>query len=247
MTRHVAAAASAPAAWAGPVVVTGAARAGQLGMAIARSFAEHGAHVAIVARTLDDARARAAELRAEGLVVSPFDCDLSDPSATATLAATINSEIGDAAALVNAAGGFAFSGPVADADPLIPAAQFTISALTAYNATKSFLPALRKTRGSIVFIASAAVLPGGRVKGVSGYAMAKAGVLALMHAVAQEEAANGVRSNAIAPGAVRTSSNVESMSPSTRYVEPESVSAVIRFLCSPDAANVTGQVIEVAP
>ena len=246
MTRQVAAA-SAPAAWAGPVVVTGAARAGQLGIAIARSFAEHGAHVVIVARALNDARARAAELRAEGLTVSPFECDLSDPRATTALAATISAETGDIAALINAAGGFVFSGPVADADPLVPSAQFTTSALTAYNATQAFLPSLRTTRGSIVFIASAAVLPGGRAKGVSAYAMAKAGVLALMRAVAQEEAANGVRSNAIAPGAVRTASNVESMAPTTRYVEPESVAAVIRFLCSSAAVNVTGQVVEVAP
>lgn len=246
MTRSVAAA-PAPAGWAGPVVVTGAARSGQLGVAIARSFAQHGAHVAVVARVLDDASARAAELRAEGLNVSPFGCDLSDPHATVALATTISAEIGDAGALINAAGGFAFSGPVADADPLVPAAQFAISAITAYNATRAFLPALRRSRGSIVFIASSAVLPGGRVKGVSAYAMAKVGVLMLMRSVAQEEANTGVRSNAVAPGAIRTASNLELMPAATRYVEPENVSAAIRFLCSPDAANVTGQVIEVAP
>ena len=244
---HPLAAAPAPAGWAGPVVVTGAGRSGQLGIAIARSFAQRGAHVAIVARALDDARERAAELRSEGLTASPFGCDLSDPSATATLAATVNAELGHVSVLINAAGGFAFSGPVADADPLVPSAQFAISALTAYNATQAFLPALRTTRGSVVFVASASVLPGGRVKGLSAYAMAKASVLMLMRAVAQEEANNGVRSNAVAPGAIRTASNVESMPTTTRYVAPESVSAAIRFLCSPDAVNVTGQVIEVTP
>ena len=81
---------------------------------------------------------------------------------------------------------------------------------------------------------------------MAGYAASKAGVLALMRAVAQEERANGIRSNALAPTAIRTGTNLDSMGSNFAYVERESVAGVIAFLCSGEAANITGQVIELA-
>jgi NAD(P)-dependent dehydrogenase (short-subunit alcohol dehydrogenase family) len=93
---------------------------------------------------------------------------------------------------------------------------------------------------------SAAILPGGKVAGMSAYAAAKAGVVALMRAVAQEERASGVRANALAPTAVRTAMNLESMGAKFPYVEREAVAAMVAFLCSGAAANVNGQVIELA-
>jgi NAD(P)-dependent dehydrogenase (short-subunit alcohol dehydrogenase family) len=149
--------------------------------------------------------------------------------------------------LVNLAGGFAFSGPVADSDPAVYARQYEINVSTAYVATRAFLPALRATSGAIVYVASASALPGARVRDVSAYAMAKTAVVALMRAVAQEERSYGVRANAIAPGAIRTSSNEASMPAGTRYVEREAVAEVIRFLASPAAAAITGQVVELSP
>jgi NAD(P)-dependent dehydrogenase (short-subunit alcohol dehydrogenase family) len=127
------------------------------------------------------------------------------------------------------------------------AGQLAINVGTAYNATRAFLPALRKSRGAIVFFASASALRGARVRELSAYAIAKTGVVTLMRAVSQEERANGVRANAVAPTAIRTATNMESMSGDTRYVERDAVAAVVRFLCSGEAANISGQVIELAP
>jgi len=90
------------------------------------------------------------------------------------------------------------------------------------------------------------VLPGGSTAGISAYAAAKAGVLAIMHAVAQEEAANGVRANALAPTSIRTAANTDAMGDGVKYVERETVAAMIAFLCSPAAGNITGQVISLA-
>jgi NAD(P)-dependent dehydrogenase (short-subunit alcohol dehydrogenase family) len=81
---------------------------------------------------------------------------------------------------------------------------------------------------------------------MAGYAAAKAGVTALMRAVAQEERAHGIRANALAPTAIRTGANLESMGGTFAYVERESVAGVIAFLCSGEALNITGQVIELA-
>jgi NAD(P)-dependent dehydrogenase (short-subunit alcohol dehydrogenase family) len=64
--------------------------------------------------------------------------------------------------------------------------------------------------------------------------------------VAQDEAGNGVRANAVAPNAIRTAANVASMGTESRYVEREEVAAVVRWLCSDDAARITGQAIVLA-
>jgi len=229
------------------VVVTGVAQPGQLGDIVARAFAACGDRVSIVARSIDDAAARVREMRADGLHGTPFACDLADPQATMTLANQVLAVEKRVDILVNVAGGFAMSGPVADSDPVVLAQQLTINLGTAYATTRAFLPGLREARGSVVFIASAAALPAARVKNTSAYAVAKGAVITLMRAIAQEELVHGVRANAVAPGTIRTRQNSSTLPADTRFVEPASVASTILFLCSADAAQVTGQVIELTP
>jgi NAD(P)-dependent dehydrogenase (short-subunit alcohol dehydrogenase family) len=124
--------------------------------------------------------------------------------------------------------------------------MFAINLTTTYLATRAFLPLVRAARGAIVSFASEAVLPGSRIAGMAAYAAAKTGVATLMYAVAQEERANGVRANAVAPGAIRTTSNIESMGADKHYVEREDVAAAVAWLCSSEAKAVTGQVIRLS-
>ena len=229
------------------IVVTGVAHRGQVGEAVADAFARTGDTVCVVARTMEDASARAAELATPGFDVRPFACDLADPAAAVELARAVEASAGRVDALVNLAGGFDVSGPVADAELDVYARQYQINVATALMATRAFLPALRRARGSVVFVGSPPALPGARPKNLSAYAMAKAAVLVLMRAVAQEEAGNHVRANAIAPAAIRTRTNTAAMPPGTSYVEREAVAATIAWLCSPAAAAVTGQVVELSP
>jgi len=140
-------------------------------------------------------------------------------------------------------GRFAMSGPVGESDPAVWHRQIAISLTTAYLSTRAFMAALRRGRGSIVYFGAAAVLPGGAVGEKSAYAAAKAGVLALMQAVSQEEQKNGVRANAIAPTMIRTALNESEMGANRNYVERESVADVVRWLCSDAARDVTGQTI----
>lgn len=235
------------AARARSVVVTGVGRAGQVGETVALAFAAEGAVVSLIARSIDDARARAAELKVAGYSAAAYACDLTDAAAVDGVARAIVSTAGGVDVLVNVAGGFAMSGPVASSDATVLPKQLSINVTTAYNATRAFLPAIRAARGAVVFFASAAALPGARVKEMSAYAISKAGVVTLMRAVAQEERANGVRANAVAPTAIRTATNLESMPPDAKYVEREAVAAVVRYLASDDATSVTGQVFELTP
>jgi NAD(P)-dependent dehydrogenase (short-subunit alcohol dehydrogenase family) len=229
------------------VVITGVGRKGQAGEAIARAFCDAGAHVALVDLAEDQVQERAGALRELGFVATAHAGDLSDATAAEQIARDIlaahPSAKGKVQALVNAAGGFGFTGSLDTSDPAGWRTQFTISADTAYAATRALLPALRAARGSVVYFASAATLPGGSTAGIAAYAAAKSAVLALMQSVAQAEGDKGVRANAVAPTAIRTALNLGTMGDKDRYVDRESVADVVLFLCSRGARNVTGQVI----
>ena len=226
------------------VVLTGVGRAGQIGEAVARAFADAGAALVLLARDGAEAGRRAAEVVARGGRATVHQCDLTDEAQLAAVARAVGEATGGRIeALVNAAGGFAMSGPVAASDPALLDRQIAINLTTAYLATRAFLPLLRPARGSVVYFASASVLPGAHGAGMSAYAAAKAGVLALMRAVAEEERGAGVRANAVAPTAVRTADNLRAMGEGARYVEREEVAGAVLYLCSDAARAVTGQVL----
>ena len=230
-----------------PVVlslITGVGAKGQVGEAVAAALAARGDTVLLVSRDAKEVEARAEDLRRTGGRASAYSCDLSDPAAVDALAARVRVDHGNRLdALVNLAGGFASSGPLAQSDPGVFSRMMQINATTALLATRAFLPMLKTARGSIVFFASEVVIDGVRTGGVSAYAASKAAVVALMRSVADEGRGSGVRANALAPAAIRTASNRSSMGPEARYVEREDVAAAVAFLCSSDAEAVSGQVI----
>jgi NAD(P)-dependent dehydrogenase (short-subunit alcohol dehydrogenase family) len=226
-------------------VLTGVSRPGQVGEVVARYLAERGVAVVLIDRTGTEAEASAAELREKGLRAIAMRADLTDRTQLDAVASSVAREFGAVDALVNIAGGFAMSGKVAESEPDAWSRQLDIGLKTAYLTTRAMLPLLRKRQGAIVFFASAAALPGGRIGEMSAYAISKAGVITLMRAVAQEERDTGVRSNALAPTAIRTAANLETMGPSTRYVEREEVADAVHFLCFSEAArSITGQVMQ---
>lgn len=227
------------------VVLTGVGRSGQVGEVVARAFAARGAKVALLDLDAEAVRARAAELAADGLSASAYPCDLSSADDARRAAAEVARGVSrDIDALVNVAGGFAMSGPLAESDPTVLQKMLAINLFTAYNTTRAFLPMLRVRSGSVVYFASAAVLAGGgSLAGMSAYGAAKAGVVALMRSVADEERDSGVRANAIAPTMIRTADNLRDMGEKDRYVEREQVAATVMFLCSEAARPVSGQVV----
>lgn len=226
-------------------VLTGVSRPGQVGESVARHLADRGVSVVLIDRTGVDAAARADELRQRGLSARAYQADLTNPAQLEVVAQSVGAEFDGLDALVNIAGGFAMSGKIADSDPEEWSRQLSIGLTTAYLTTRAFLPLVRRRRGSVLFFASAAALPGGRIADMSAYAVAKAGVITLMRALAQEERDTGVRSNALAPTSIRTAANLSSMGDGVRYVEREEVAAAVEFLCFSSAARVvSGQVIQ---
>jgi NAD(P)-dependent dehydrogenase (short-subunit alcohol dehydrogenase family) len=216
-----------------------------VGDAVAQWLAERGVAVVLIDRTGVEAEARASELRDRGHRASAFGADLTNASQLDGVAQAVGREFDGIDALVNIAGGFSMSGKVSDSDPESWARQLAIGLTTSYVATRAFLPLVRKRRGAIVYFASAAALPGGRIAEMSAYAVSKAGVITLMRAVAQEERDAGVRANALAPTAIRTATNIDSMGDAARYVEREQVAEAVEFLCFAGAArSINGQVVQ---
>lgn len=221
-------------------VISGVGRAGQVGEALSSRFAREGWRLVLLDRDGPELEARAEALRRDGATVAAVPCDLTDE--WAVVEAVRCAAAPAVQALVCAAGGFAASGPVAGASLDLLRHQIAISLVTAFLTTRAFLPALRVGGGSIVYFASAAALDDGRPAGLSGYAAAKAGVLALMRAVAAEEAPHGVRANAVAPTAIRTADNERAMGAAGPYVARDAVADAVWWLCRP-GTPVSGQVV----
>jgi len=213
-----------------------------VGRAIALELGARGARVAVhYNASREGADEVVAALRESGAEAELFRADLSDPGAAAALVQDVHGWA-PLHALVNSAA-IMLRAPVHEVSLEQWDRMFAINLTSAYLATRALLPLLRRRRGSIVYFGSTAVVDGGESAGMAGYAAAKSGVLALMRTVAQEEAEHGVRANAVAPVAVRTAANLATMGSGVRYVEREEVATVVKFLCSPDAARITSQVL----
>jgi NAD(P)-dependent dehydrogenase (short-subunit alcohol dehydrogenase family) len=233
------------------VVLTGATRQGQVGEAVARAFAERGAAIALLGRDPAELDERVRALSATGARAAGFAADLADAAQAERAARAVGEAFGGRIdALVHLAGGFAMSGPVAEADVAVLHRLLSINLVTAFVTTRYLLPLLRAGAGggrgggaAIVYFASAAVLPGTAAPEMSAYAAAKSGVLALMRAVAAEERERGVRANALAPTSIRTGDNVRAMGEGVHYIERESVADAVMWLCSDASRDVSGQVI----
>jgi NAD(P)-dependent dehydrogenase (short-subunit alcohol dehydrogenase family) len=211
---------------------------------VAAACAGRGAHLVLVDRDSAGVNERAADVTRQGGTAHPLTCDLTNADETGAVAARIaDLAPSGVAAVVHMAGGYVDGAPVADAEPATWHKLFAINLTTAFVATRAFLPLVRRARGSMVYFASAAALPGASVAGMSAYAAAKGGVITLMRAVAAEEKAHGVRSNALAPQAIRTDQNLSSMGQDHQYVERETVAAWVLWLCSIASGPISGQVI----
>ncbi|MFT8243540.1 3-oxoacyl-[acyl-carrier-protein] reductase [Roseomonas sp. BN140053] len=229
-------------------LVTGA--TGNIGAAIARALHAQGAEVAVTGRREAELSALATEL-GERVIVLP--ADLSDPAAPAALVEKVESELGGLDILVNNAGltrdGLALRMGDKDWNDVL---EVDLSA--PFRLARAALRGMMKRRaGRIVSIASIVGVTGN--PGQSNYAAAKAGLIGMSKALAQEVATRGVTVNVVAPGFVKSAMTdalndaqkaaIMGRIPTQRMGSPEDIAAAVAYLASDEAAWVTGVTLHV--
>ena len=121
-----------------------------------------------------------------------------------------------------------------------------------YYITRHVLPAMLRARnGRIVNITSVSGVSG--LPGQANYSAAKAALIGATKALSKEIASRKVTVNAVAPGFITTDmtadideAEMKKTIPAGRFGKPEEVAALVSFLCSDEAAYITGQVINIA-
>jgi len=230
-------------------LVTGAGRGN--GAAIARGLAASGARVVIT--DIDAATARATADTIDQ--AWPYSLDVTDDEACQKLASHIETEIGPLDILVNNAGIF-LRGNLAAPDGRARWEQtLKVNVQGPFNVTMAFVDQLKRTRGTIVNVASinSFMAPAGS----GAYPVSKGALAQFTRALATELAPDGVRVNAIAPGIINTAmtevtradsqrlSSFLNRVPMKRVGEPEELIGPVVFLCSDAASYVTGAVLPV--
>ena len=226
------------------VLVTGVARVGQIGHAVALAFGRAGAKLVLGDRHAGEAAARAREFAAEGIDARPTAGDLTEPDIARLAVETAIRHFGRLDVVVNVAGGLTTFGPIAGTGVADFDREIAINLKTAFLVSQAAVPALAETRGVIINFASVAFFRPQDQMAV--YAAAKAGVAAFTQSLALELRDRGVRVNAVAPGMVRTGDNV-SAAPGgkVRWVEMRQITDGVLFLASDAADAITGHVLPI--
>jgi 3-oxoacyl-[acyl-carrier protein] reductase len=233
-------------------LVTGASRG--IGAACARALASAGYDVAVgYAADTAGAEATAAAVRALGRAASVHQADVADEAQAAGLVEAAEEALGPLDAVVLNAGitrdGLAVRMSADDWNAVIDT-NLSGAFFTARPALRGML---RRRAGSIVAVSSIVGLIGN--PGQANYAAAKAGMIGMVRALAREAGGRGVRVNAVAPGYITTDMTAGltdehrdallGSTPLGRLGTPEDVAAAVAFLCSDDAAFITGAVLPV--
>jgi NAD(P)-dependent dehydrogenase (short-subunit alcohol dehydrogenase family) len=201
-------------------LITGAGRKTGIGYAVARQLAERGIKVLLTARKLEEARARATELANDGLDVTGFALDVTDPKSVAALAAEVTDSFARLDILVNnAAATSAYGETAAQADLKNAYAAMETTLFGTWRLTQALLPLLRSSKQArIVNVTSGAGSHADTAFGLStsnsmgpSYAIAKAALNALTHKLATEEKHPGMLINAVCPGFTATFEGGEAM------------------------------------
>lgn len=236
------------------VVVTGAGSG--IGKAIAQRFAQHQAHVEILDIDLAAAEAVADSLRVDGHAATARACDVADEKAVRVTFDTIVQERSSLDVLVNNAG-IASIGSLMQTSSEEMDRVYSVNVKGVYHCMHAAIPHMKSSGGgAILNLASIASLIG--IKDRFAYSMSKGAVLTMTYSVAIDYIQDGIRCNCVCPARIHTPfvdgylkkhhaghekevfEKLSNYQPIGRMGTPEEVAALVTFLCSDDAAFITG-------
>jgi 3-oxoacyl-[acyl-carrier protein] reductase len=233
-------------------IVTGSARG--LGAATARRLAEEGAQVVITDVLVEQAQATAQALRDDGLAAHCIIADITKGAEVQRLVDETVAHFGSVHVLVNNAGfprdKYLVKMSEEDWDLVI-----TVMLKGAFLAAKAVMPHfINQGWGRMVNISSRAHL-GNPTQ--ANYSAAKAGLIGMAKALAQEQGRYGITVNCVAPGFMETEmvralptyetikERALQMQPIKRAGQPGDVADAVAFLASERAGFISGEVLHV--
>jgi len=238
-------------------LVTGASRG--IGRAIAETFLEEGAKVALCARSLPELESLADAWNQQSRRAIAIECDVSSKESVDAAIGTIEASWGKLHVVVNNAG-------ISGRTPMDIAADdlwqriLDVNLNGSYRVSRGALSLMSSGSGRIINMSS--VLGRFGVPGYAAYCTAKHGIIGFTRALALELAPKKITVNAICPGWVDTAMADEGIRdaaatlgvtpeafkeqaiegvPLKRFIDPKEVAKLALYLSSDDASAITGQ------
>ncbi|MGV9676604.1 SDR family NAD(P)-dependent oxidoreductase [Nocardia sp. NPDC003482] len=237
------------------VLITGATSG--VGAAVAHRVAAEGAAVVLGARGKEAGDGIVERIRAAGGRAIFVPTDVTVPDDVARLTDTAVTEFGRLDAAFNNAGAVNAFGPVQDIAEDGWRADLALNLDSVYHGLRHQVPAILASGGGAI-LNNASNLGVVGMGSVAPYVAAKHGVVGLTRAVALETAAQGVRVNAIASGAVDTpafrnsmgatpegAAAVAALHPLGRIAKPDEIASLCAYLLSDEASFITGAVVSI--
>lgn len=233
-------------------LVTGGSRG--IGRSTCLALASDGAAVAVNYASNEKAAAETvAMLKDKGVEARAYKSNVANDTENHTMFDAIRKDFGKVDILVNNAGitrDKTFSKMTFELWREVLDVNLTGQAMITHEALKDMS---KSEWGRVVFITSIVGQTGNF--GQTNYAAAKGALISLAKSLAREVARKSVTVNAVAPGFIETDmtsgvpdavlDSVRQMTPVGRLGRPEEIADAVRFLCSPRASYITGEVINV--
>lgn len=226
------------------ILITGA--TGPLGRALAAAFAAEGCRLGLVGTDKERLTGVATDLRLDTALWVAGLGDLRRPQEARAAVAAVVARFDRVDVLLHAVGGWAGGTPVAVLDPTEMASMLDQHLWTTLHAIQAVLPGMVE-RGWGRIVAVSTPVAANPVAKMASYAVAKAAEEALMRTVAKEVAGSGVTANLVLVKKIDSGHERET-APSPKnagWTTPEEIAAVVRQLCSDDAAPINGARIPV--
>ena len=219
-------------------LITGASRG--IGAAVAKRFAQEGAHVILVARTIGGLEAMDDEITAAGGKSTLVALDLADHDKIDSLGAMIAERFGRLDVLVGNAAVLGDLTPLAHADAKMWNQVMAVNVTANWRLIRSFDPLLRASDAGRAMFVTSGVTERAEPKPYWGpYAVSKAALEVMVETYAAEVAQTKVRVNLVDPGVVRTAMRASAMpgEDASRLPLPESITDVFVKLALSEYEN----------
>lgn len=234
-------------------IVTGAASG--IGQAIAISFAEAGARVALLDIAADGAAETLRRIESGGGSAASVRCDVTKQGEVFDVFRDVQARLGPLDVLVNSAG-VSHVGTVEQTTEEELDRLYAVNVKGVYNCLKAGVSAMKGRGGAILNLASVASSIG--IPDRFAYSMTKGAVLTMTYSVARDYVHEKIRCNCVAPARVHTPfvdgflaksypgreremfEVLSRTQPVGRMGKPEEIAAIATFLCSDAASFITG-------